>query len=49
LAYLFVVVFGYGAASVWWCMNISQFVQCALLYHRYAKKRWLPDSSPDLA
>jgi MATE family, multidrug efflux pump len=49
LAYLFVVIFGYGAASVWWCMNISQFVQCALLYHRYAKKRWLLDSSPDLA
>ncbi len=49
LAYLFVVVFGYGAASVWWCMNISQFVQCALLYHRYAKKRWLSASSPDLA
>ena len=47
LAYLFVVVLGYGAASVWWCMNISQFVQCVLLYRRYAKKRWLSASAPD--
>ena len=47
LAYLFVVVFGYGAASVWWCMNISQFVQCVLLYRRYAKKRWLTTSASD--
>jgi len=41
LAYLFVVVLGWGAAAVWWCMNISQFVQCALLYRRYARKKWL--------
>lgn len=48
LAYLFVVVLGYGAASVWWCMNISQFVQCFLLYRRYAKKHWLTAAPPDL-
>ncbi len=46
LAYLFVVVFGFGAAAVWWCMNISQFVQCGLLYRRYAQKSWLAASSP---
>jgi multidrug resistance protein, MATE family len=41
LAYLLVVVFGFGAASVWWSMNISQFVQAFLLYRRYSKKDWL--------
>jgi putative MATE family efflux protein len=41
LAYLLVVVFGFGAASVWWSMNISQFFQAFFLYRRYAKKRWL--------
>lgn len=48
LAYLFVVVLGYGAASVWWCMNISQFVQCYLLYRRYARKDWLAASGPGM-
>ena len=46
LAYLFVVVFGFGAASVWWSMNISQVIQCWLLYRRYAKKSWLPAEIP---
>lgn len=41
LAYFFVAVLGFGAASVWWAMNISQFVQCALLFRKYAKKDWL--------
>lgn len=41
LAYLLVVVFGFGATSVWWSMNISQFVQAFLLYRRYSKKNWL--------
>jgi len=41
MAYLCVVIFGLGAASVWWSMNISQFVQAYLLYRRYARRRWL--------
>ncbi len=41
LAYLFIVVLGYGAVSVWWSMNISQFVQAYLLYRWYAKRKWL--------
>jgi multidrug resistance protein, MATE family len=45
LAYLFVVVLGYGAVSVWWCMNISQFVQCFLLYRRFSRRKWLEISS----
>jgi multidrug resistance protein, MATE family len=47
LAYLFVVVLGFGAVSVWWCMNISQFVQCFFLYRRYAGKAWLATSTDD--
>ncbi len=41
LAYLCVVILGFGAASVWWSMNISQFVQAYLLYRWYAKRKWL--------
>ena len=46
LVYLLVVVFGFGAVSVWWFMNITQLVQCGLLYRRYAKKSWLPAENP---
>jgi multidrug resistance protein, MATE family len=41
LAYICVSVFGLGAASVWWSMNISQFVQAFLLYRRYSRRDWL--------
>ena len=41
MAYLCVVVLGLGAASVWWSMNISQFVQAYFLYRRYSRRRWL--------
>jgi Na+-driven multidrug efflux pump len=41
LSYIFVVLFGFGATSVWWSMNISQFVQAFLLSKRYFKKEWL--------
>jgi multidrug resistance protein, MATE family len=41
LAYLLVVVLGFGVASVWWSMNISQFVQAFFLYRKYSKKDWL--------
>ena len=41
LAYILVTVFGFGVVSVWWSMNISQFVQAILMYRHYSKKRWL--------
>jgi Na+-driven multidrug efflux pump len=41
LAYIFVVFLGFGATSVWWAMNISQFVQAFLLYRRYSRRDWL--------
>lgn len=44
LAYLFVVHLGYGPSSVWWSMNISQFVMAFLMYRRYSRKDWLAAS-----
>ena len=41
LSYLFVVQFGFGVASVWWSMNLSQFIQAFLISKRYFDKQWL--------
>jgi Na+-driven multidrug efflux pump len=41
LSYLCVVFLGFSAVSVWWSMNISQFVQAFLISKRYFKKEWL--------
>jgi multidrug resistance protein, MATE family len=41
LCYLFVVVLGFGPVSVWWCMNLSQFVMASLMTRRYLQRRWL--------
>jgi putative MATE family efflux protein len=41
LSYIFVVFFGFGAVSVWWSMNISQFVQAFAISIRYFNKEWL--------
>ena len=41
LSYLFVNLLGFGAASVWWAMNLSQFVQAFLISKRYFSKKWL--------
>ena len=41
LAYLFVVLLGFGAVSVWWSMNLSQFLQAFLITKRYLNKQWL--------
>jgi Na+-driven multidrug efflux pump len=40
LSYIFVVLFGFGAVSVWWSMNISQFVQAFLISKRYFSRGW---------
>jgi putative MATE family efflux protein len=39
-SYVFVTLFGFGPASVWWSMNLSQFVQAFLISTRYFSKRW---------
>jgi len=41
LAYLFVVLLGFGAVSVWWSMNLSQFLQAFLITKRYLNRTWL--------
>ncbi len=41
LSYIFVILLGWGAASVWWCMNLSQFLQAFLISKRYLSKQWL--------
>jgi putative MATE family efflux protein len=43
LSYVFVVFFGFGAVSVWWAMNISQFVQAFAISIRYLNKEWLSE------
>jgi multidrug resistance protein, MATE family len=41
LCYLFVVLLGFGPASVWWSMNASQVVHAFLIYRRYSGRVWL--------
>jgi putative MATE family efflux protein len=41
LCYLFVVILGFGAVSVWWIMNLSQLVMAMLISRRYFSKKWL--------
>jgi len=41
LCYLFVVILGFSATSVWWTMNLSQFVMALLISRRYFSKKWL--------
>jgi len=43
LAYIFVVLSGFGAVSVWWSMNISQFVQAFVMSKRYFDQKWLSE------
>ena len=44
LSYLFVVLFGFGPVSVWWSMNISQFIQAFAMSKRYFNREWLSQS-----
>ena len=40
LSIIFVILFRFGAVSVWWSMNMSQFVQAFLISKRYFSKDW---------
>ena len=40
LSYISVVWLGFGAVSVWWAMNLSQFVQAFLISKRYFSREW---------
>ena len=41
LSYICVVLLGLSAASVWWTMNLSQFVMAVFMARRYWQRRWL--------
>jgi len=41
LSYVCVVLLGLSAASVWWTMNLSQFIMAAFMARRYLQKKWL--------
>ncbi|HHY19344.1 MAG TPA: MATE family efflux transporter [Firmicutes bacterium] len=40
LAYLFVIVLGYGLAGAWWAMNIDIIVRAFLLWRRFNSGNW---------
>jgi Na+-driven multidrug efflux pump len=42
LSYFLVTVLGFGAVSVWWSMNLSQFLQAFLISKRYFSRKWIP-------
>ncbi len=44
LSYILVVLLGFGPASVWWSMNLSQFLQAFLISERYLNRGWLSKS-----
>ncbi|MCX5811773.1 MAG: MATE family efflux transporter [Proteobacteria bacterium] len=41
LTYILVILLGFGAASVWWTMNLSQFLMALFIFRRYWQKKWL--------
>jgi len=41
LSYICVVFLGFSAASVWWTMNLSQFIMAAFMTRRYWQRKWL--------
>jgi len=40
LSFVLVVLLGFGPASIWWSMNISQFLQAFLISKRYLNRGW---------
>jgi MATE family multidrug resistance protein len=41
LSFLLGISAGFGAAAIWWSMNMSIFVHAIFVTRRYFKKRWL--------
>jgi putative MATE family efflux protein len=41
LSFVLVVFLGFGPTSVWWSMNLSQFLQAFLISKRYFNRGWL--------
>lgn len=45
LAYLFAFTFGWGAAGVWWAINLTTYLKAALLHREVARGAWLEGSA----
>ena len=45
ISYLLGVCFGFGAAAVWWAMNLSILAQTILITRRYFARRWIDASA----
>ncbi|BAI80285.1 multidrug resistance protein, MATE family [Deferribacter desulfuricans SSM1] len=43
LAFIGVVFLKFDATFIWWCMNLSIFIQCFLIFRHYKSKRWQKD------
>lgn len=41
LSFILGISYGFGPVGIWWAMNISIFVQAAILSLRYLAKKWL--------
>ena len=41
LAYVFAITLGYGAAGVWWAINLTTYLKAALLHREVARGEWL--------
>ncbi|HEX2966984.1 MAG TPA: MATE family efflux transporter [Syntrophorhabdaceae bacterium] len=41
LCFLWIVILGFDASSVWWTMNLSQFLTTVFIVKRYSGKKWL--------
>ncbi len=41
LCFLWIAVLGFDASSVWWTMNLSQFMTTVFIVKRYRSKKWL--------
>jgi putative MATE family efflux protein len=41
MAYLFAFTFGWGAAGVWWAINLTTYLKAGLLYREVARRDWL--------
>ena len=44
LSFVLVVFLGFGPTSVWWSMNLSQFLQAFLISKRYFGRGWLTET-----
>lgn len=47
LAYVSVIILGFGASGIWWAMLISNFLSAGVYYMLYRSGRWIGRINPD--